>query len=322
MLVLALASVARAQEFPAPSDTGEVLAGPQKVMGQVVRPGEKDMIPVPGVWVTLHRVGSDTAAPLDSVKADTEGRYTFGFQRTGDERAIYFVSASYGGVAYFTPPLVHSIVQGQEAEIAVFDTTSAPVPISVRGHHLIVSAVDASSLRTITEVFELANDSSVTRIVGPGQNAVWTTTFPKGATRFEVAQGDVPAAAVRFENGRASVYAPIAPGLKQVAFSYALPAASFPLRFGLEKATQIFEVLVEEERGAVTGAKLKEVAPVSLEQRSFRRFIADDVPADAVSVIDLPFAASGGPDRRYIAAIAVTIAGVMAFALARALRAR
>src|SRR5688500_19775177 len=101
-MMLAFAGVARAQEFPAPSDTGEVLAGPQKVMGQVVRPGEKDMIPVPGVWVTLHRVGSDTAAPLDSVRADTQGRYTFDFQRTGDERAIYFVSASYGGVAYFT----------------------------------------------------------------------------------------------------------------------------------------------------------------------------------------------------------------------------
>lgn len=321
-LLLAFAGVAGAQEFPAPSDTGEVLTGPQKVVGQVVRPGEKAMVPVPRVWVTLHRVGSDRAAPLDSVQADAQGNYSFDFRRTGDERAIYFVSASYGGIAYFTPPLVHSTVQGQEAEIAVFDTTSAHVPISVRGHHLIVSAVDASSLRTITEVFELANDSSVTRIAREGGEAAWSTTFPRGATRFQVSHGDVPAAAVRFANGGAHVYAPIAPGLKQIAFTYALPAADFPLRFALGNSTQVFEVLIEEERGSVTGAKLKEVAPVSLESRSFRRFLADDVPADAQSVIDLPFESSGRIDRRYIIALSVTIGGAMLFALARALRQR
>lgn len=322
LLLLAFAGVAGAQEFPAPADTGEVLTGPQKVIGQVVRPGEKTMVPVPKVWVTLHRVGSDTAAPLDSVQADSQGTYRFDFRRTGDERAIYFVSATYGGIAYFTPPLVHSTVQGEEAEIAVFDTTSARVPLSVRGHHLIISAVDASSLRTITEVFEIANDSSVTRIAREGGEAVWSTTFPKGASRFEVSHGEIPAAAVRFANGGAHVYAPIAPGLKQIAFTYALPAAEFPLRFTLGSRTQVFEVLIEEEQGSVTGAKLEEVAPVSLESRSFRRFLGDDVPAQAQSVIDLPFEKSGRIDRRYVVALSATIGAAMLFALARALRQR
>jgi hypothetical protein len=294
------------------------------VEGQVVRPGSNDMIAVPGVWVTLHRVGSDRAAPMDSVRADARGRYRFDFVRSGDERAIYFVSATYGGIAYFTPPLAHSTVRGPEAEIAVFDTTSANVPISIRGHHVIVSAVEPSALRRVTEVFELANDSSVTRIAGAGdQGAVWSALLPPRATAFRVAQGDVPAAAVRVVAGRAMVYAPIAPGLKQLSYSYAIPAAAFPLRIPLAGPTQIFEVLLEEETGGVAGAKLKEIAPVALERRSFRRFLGDDVPGDAVAVIDLPPVKMGRAlDPKFTIALATLIGGAMIFTLARALRRR
>src|SRR5688572_8837110 len=110
-----------------------------------MRSGPASMIPVPRVRVTLHRVGEDSAAPLDSTLADDQGRYEFRFTRTGDEQAVYFVSAAYGGITYFTPPLVHSTATGDEAEIAVFDTTSAQVPISTRGHHVIISAVDANA---------------------------------------------------------------------------------------------------------------------------------------------------------------------------------
>ena len=313
-----------AQDPTIPQRTQEVLSGPQRVAGQVVRPGTNSMLPVPNVWVTLHRVGSDRAAPLDSIRADAEGHYSFDFTRTGDENAIYFVSASYGGVAYFTPPLAHNTVRGEEAEIAVFDTTSALVPISTRGHHVIVSAVDASGMRTVTEVYELANDSSVTRVAPSNSDAaVWSAPFPVRASSFRVSQGDIPAQAVRFANGQANVYAPIAPGLKQFAFSYSLPASAFPLSVPIVRDTQILEVLIEETKGTVSGAKLAEKAPVAVERRSFRRFLADDVPANSVSLIDLPAAAKSGEiDPRYMIALTMIIGGSMIFALARALRRR
>jgi hypothetical protein len=322
-VLLLAATVAGAQEFP--EQSGEVLTGPQKVAGKVVRPGADDMIPVPGVWVTLHRVGADASGPLDSARADGRGQYSFDFVRTGDESAIYFVSASYSGIAYFTPPFHHSVTMGEEAEIAVFDTTSAPVPMSVRGHHIIVSAVSPNATRSVTEVFEIANDSSVTRVVGAGQagrgGAVWSTPLPAKATSFQVSHGDVPAGAIRFETGSAHVLAPIAPGLKQIAFTYSIPAAAFPLRLPVTRPTQVLEVLIEEENGSVTGALLREVDPVSLEQRRFRRFLAADVPADEMSLIDLPSAGLGrGTNRTFLFALTAAIAGVMAFVLARALR--
>ena len=280
------------------------------------------MVPVPRIMVTLHRVGSDRAAPLDSVRADGTGHYAFTYRRTGDESAIYFASAMYGGIAYFTPPLSDTVVKGENAEIAVFDTSSAGIPIGVRGHHVVVSAVDANARRSVTEVYELANDSTVTRIASGarGTAPVWTARVPAQATDFRVSQGDIPAAAVSFREARVSVFAPIAPGLAQLAFSYNLPASSFPLSVPIQQPTQIFEVLVEDVKGSVRGAKLKEKNPVVLERRSFRRFLADDVPVNAVSVIDLPPAPKPTVDRRYLVVLTLIIGGAMIAALARALR--
>ena len=289
-----------------------------------MRPGARDMVPVPQIMVTLHRVGSDRAGPIDSVRADPTGHYAFTFRRTGDESAIYFASAKYGGIAYFTPPLANAIVKGDNAEIAVYDTTSAKIPIGVRGHHVIVSAVDANADRSVTEVYELANDTSVTRIASASgaSGSVWTTPVPKGAHGFRVSQGDIPAGAVAFTSSGVSVFAPIAPGLAQLAFSYVLPANAFPLRVQILQPTQIFEVLVEDERGTVQGAKLKERQPVVLERRSFRRFLSDDVPVNAVSVIDLPPERKTTIDRRYLVALTVIIGGAMIAALAWALQRR
>jgi len=297
----------------------------QRVEGQVVRPGARDMLPVPNILVTLHRVGSDRAGPLDSVRADANGRYSFNYRRTGDSSAIYFASALYGGIAYFTPVLHHELVRGEEAEIAVYDTTSARFAIGIRGHHVVVSSVDANAARSVTEVYELANDTSVTLIPsGTTQaGAVWVGTLPEGASGFRVSQGDLPPAGVTFLDSRVAVFAPIAPGLAQLSFSYNLPAKAFPLRIPIESPTQIFEVLVEEEKGSVTGAKLREQAPVVLEQRSFRRFLADDVPLNSVAVIDLPPAkAANAIDRRYLILLMLLIGGTMIFALARALSRR
>ena len=283
------------------------------------------MNPVSGVWVVLHRVGPDRAGPLDSVKSDPRGRYAFNYVRTGSEDAIYFVSASYDGIAYFTPPLAEGRISGDDGEVTVFDTTSHRVPTSLRGHHVVVSAVDANGLRSIVEVFDLSNDSSVTRIAATDtpKDATWQTHVPPDVTNFQVSQGDIPASAVSYTRGLVSVYAPIAPGIKQLSFSYMLPAKAFPLSLPLEKATGIYEIMIEEKAGSVIGPHVREVDPVTVEARNFRRFLASDVPENSVAVIDLP---PPPPDRaidpRYMVAITLLIGGTMVLALAQALRRR
>jgi hypothetical protein len=290
-----------------------------------VRPGLRRMDPVSGAWVVLHRVGPDRAGPLDSIQSDSRGRYSFNYQRTGSEDAVYFVSASHDGIAYFTPPLPEGRISGDDGEIAVFDTTSTRVPMSLRGHHVVVSAVDANARRAVMEVYDLSNDSSVTRVaVGDKpENATWQVHLTPGATDFRVAQGDISAAAVSYVNGAVNVFAPIAPGMKQLSFSYSLPANAFPLKLPLEKETGIYEILIEEKAGSVTGPHLKEVDPVTVEERNFRRFLASDMPENSVAVIDLPAPPPNrNIDPRFLVAVTLVIGGSMIVALARALRRR
>lgn len=283
------------------------------------------MDPVSGVWVVLHRVGPDRAGPLDSARSDSRGRYSVNYVRTGSEEAIYFVSASHDGIAYFTPPLAEGKVSGDDSEIAVFDTTSGHVPMSLRGHHVVVSAVDANARRSVVEVYDLSNDSSVTRVAAGDkpENATWQVHLTPDATDFRVSQGDIAAAAVSFINGTVNVFAPIAPGIKQLSFSYSLPAKAFPLKLPLEKATGIYEILIEEKAGSVTGPHLREVDPVTVDERNFRRFLASDMPENSVAVVDLPPPPpSRSIDPRFLVAITLVLGGSMIVALARALRRR
>jgi hypothetical protein len=293
----------------------------RRVAGRVVRPTEGDIRPVAGAWVTLHRVGPDRAGPLDSMRTDGGGRYRFRYEATGSEEAIYFVSASHGGIAYFTPPLRGAAVRSPDADITVFDTTSAAVPLRVRGRHVVVGARDDDARREIIEVYEISNDSSLTVVAPDTIRPVWTVLLPAGARDFRMREGDVAEAAVRVAPGRLRVFAPFAPGVKQLVFSYHVPAKDFPLALPVERPTPVLEVLIEEPSGSASGARLAEVDPVSLEGRTFRRFLASDAPANGVATLTLPRAAMG---RRglYIAAIVTAILAAMLVALARAFRRR
>jgi len=279
------------------------------------------MDPVASLWVTLHRVGSDEQGPLDSTRTDSRGRYSFRYARTGDADAMYFVSASYRGIAYFTAPLQGADVRGQDAEITVFDTTSAHVPISVRGHHVIVSAVDANSMRSVIEVYDLVNDSSVTKVAAGDapSAAVWSAPVTAGASGAAVREGDFPAEAVSFANGRVSLVAPFAPGLKQLSFTYSVPARSYPISFAIPEPVEVLEVMLEEKGGRATGGGLKEVDPVSVEGRNFRRFLASTVASNAVATVDLPRPPKSETSP-YVTAVVLAFGGVMAAVLAHALK--
>lgn len=293
------------------------------VAGRVVIPGGDSVVAMSDAWVTLHRVGTDHSGPLDSTRTGTTGRYNFTYKRTGENDAIYFVSTSHDGVAYFSHPLNAGRESGDDAEIVVFDTTSHSVPMTVRGRHLIVSRAASDGARTVTEVFEISNDTSVTR-VAPNESpeaAVWSSLLPSGASAPVVADGDIPAAAVKFASSRALVYAPFAPGMKQLAFHYDLPADAFPLKLPLDHGAVILEVLVEDPTATVTGAGLRPVAPVAIEGHQFRRFLAQDVPANAVAAVSVP-EVKKPPALLFVAGLTLLIGGAMTATLARALRRR
>lgn len=286
----------------------------REVHGQVMRPGAEGARAAAGVMVTLHRVGRTGGQPLDSMRTDGRGRYSFRY-RTAADSAIYFVSASHAGIAYFSAPLRAAVVRGDDADLTVFDTTSAAIPIHQRGRHVVIGSPDSAGVRSVIEVYELSNDSTLTR-VARGEAPVWDAGLPSGHAGFNVGEGDVSADAILRSGDRISVVAPIAPGIKQLSFSYTLPSRAFPLSIPAERATEVLEVLIEDSRGAATGARLGEVDPVTVDGRQFRRFLARDVPANGVLRIDVPASAPLSRSR-YIAVVALALGAALLLVLAR-----
>ena len=278
------------------------------------------MISVPGAWVTLHRVAPDSSGPVDSVRADASGRYGIRYKPVGGD-AVYFASSMFGGVAYFTPPLPAANAGGDAGEITVFDTTSAPVPIHTRGRHLVVSASGVDGRRTLVEVFELSNDTTLTAVAGARGRATWSAALPPNAAGFQVGQSDIGNSAVQFRDGRVLVYASISPGIRQVAFSYSVPAADFPLTVPVGEPVGVFEVLLEDPGASASGGGLAEQPSVALEGRSFRRFLAQDMRGGADVTISVG-APTGPRGNRYLYVLVVVAAAVMAVALAFALTRR
>lgn len=297
----------------------------RSVDGRVVRPApflqgdSTAVVTVPDQWVTLHRVSPDLSGPLDSMRTDADGRYRFRYMPSGGPEAVYFVSATYGGIAYFTNPLRSVETTGAEAEIAVFDTTSRAFPLTVRGRHLIIGSLDSTGHRTVVEVFELSNDSTRTLIAREDDDAepTWRLPIPRVATEVKAGQGDLPADAFVQAPGSISLYAALAPGLKQISLSYLVPERGFPLDLVIGDGAVVLEVLLEEPEASVSGANLVSVEPVALEGRRFQRFLAQDVRAGDSIRVAAPGAGLGGRGL-YVSVLLGAIGLLMLISLLRA----
>jgi len=330
LVVLSLASAigSTSAQAPAPATApAPPPAGPSRVDGQILRPGKRDLLPVGGVWVTIHRVGSDTAGPIDSMRVGADGRYRFRYTRTGPTDAVYFVSASYDGIAYFSRPLTTTSVSGDDAAIVVFDTTSVPFPLSIKGRHIIIASPNVDGTRQVVEAYEIANDSDHTLVSPDDAHPSFTARLPAGATSFQVGESDISPAAVSAAGGRVIVTAPFAPGLKQLSFSYRVPQSSFPLRMPVPQAATVLEVLLEEPKATANGSSLKAVAPVAIEGRPFLRFLGADAKAGSSVEVTVPVVQAPASERLYreiaIALAALMVAGFVAWlARSRARRAR
>jgi len=291
---------------------------PHTLAGHVMHAEKGGLAPVRGVMVTLHRVGADRAGPIDSMRTGADGHYTFTFRPSGNADAVYLASVGYHGIIYFSTPA--STSQGvPDGDITVFDTTSGPVPIRTAGHHIIVSAPRGDALREIEEVYELSNDSSVTRVARGDRVPVWSATAPDDVSDIRGAPTpDIAPAAILVRGREVELYAPISPGMRQLAYGYKVRAGGFPLTLPLRAPTEVLEVLVEESAGYAEGAGVAELAPVSKGGRTFRRFLAQDVPANSVLRIAVPAAVSH-TDAKVIRGIVIALAAIMGLALAWAL---
>jgi hypothetical protein len=316
--LLLLAASAAAQTSGVVAPLGQV----RTVDGRVARPGaDHALVPLARWFVVLHRVGQDHAGPIDSVRTDAAGQYHFTYNTSGAPDAVYFASTRFAGIAYFTAPLQAPQVSGADADITVFDTTSTGITLHVEGRHVVVSAPAADGVRTVAEVFDLGNDGDKTLIAHDSVTPLWTATLPTAAVAPAVDGGDVAPGAVSFDDHEIRMFAPVSPGVRQLAVSYGLPAAAFPLRMPLPDGAAALEVLVEESTATPVLDGLAQQASVTSQGRSFKRYLARNVPPGAVLRINVSTLSDAGRTR-FVAAVVLAMAAIMLTALVAALRRR
>ncbi len=309
---------------PAAAQTGSVvpLGQVRTVDGHVRRPGPGTTpLPLGHQFVVLHRVGQDHAGPIDSMRTDAAGAYHFTYKTSGAPDAVYFASTRFAGIAYFTAPLQAPHVAGGDADITVFDTTSTGVTLQLAGRHVVVGAPGADGVRTVGEVFDLGNDGGKTLITRDSLTPLWTAPLPTGALAPSVSEGDVAPGAVSFDDHEIRMFAPVSPGVRQLAVTYGLPADAFPLRLPLPAGAAALEVLLEEPTATPALEGLVQQASVTAQGRAFKRYLARNVPVGAVLRIDVAAVSDAGRTR-FVAGIVLAMAALMLAALVLALRRR
>ena len=275
--------------------------------------------PVPRQWVILHGIGSAGGRAIDSARTVADGSFRLSYVRDADSTTQYFLSTVHHGIAYVSGILPPEATP-EDASLTVFDTTSAPVTLAVRGRHILIFAPADTPRRRVAEIYEISNDSTVTRVTRDGGPPIWSAGIPGGAEEFSSGPELLSNEALKLAAGRVGAFAPVAPGLKRIAFTYALPASAFPLSIPIEHPTDVFAVLIEARLGEVAGPGLEETAPSSIEGRMFRRFVAQGVSPPSVVTVRVP-AAPTPPARTnvpLVIALGVIMTGALAVALRRA----
>lgn len=288
---------------------------PLTLRGTVVRQTAGGTTHVPREPVTLHRVSARDAGPVDSAVTDAQGRFTFHVSAP-DSQSMYLVSARYGGIAYFSTP-AQSGSPTEPSDIVVFDTTSRDVPLQLQGRHFVLSAPSAEGVRSVIDVLEIENDTVLTRVAGDSKRPTYSLLLPDGATNVRTSSGEQGEGTVEVRGGRAELFAPLSPGLRQVVLTYDLPPSAFPLSIPLERAAGVLEVLLEEPGATAAGGGLVSQGGVSVDGKNLTRYLGQRSSANAVLTIAVPGSGAGGALPAWFLPVViagVTLGAILAFA--------
>jgi hypothetical protein len=280
------------------------------VSGRVLLPRAADTVPVAGARVVLHRIGRDRQGPLDSASADASGRFRFRFRV--DTAAIYLLSARWGDVEYFSPPVHTNPARPDTAMRVVVYDTSSTAPIGVEARHIVVPRAGPDGTRSILDLIVLRNDGRVARVAPDSARPSWRLVLPPGAGDMEVGESDLSPDAIVREGDTVKVLAPLAPGQKQLSLEYSVTPVRGRLEFPVGSGGPI-NLLVEERNVRVSGGTLALADSQVIEGRSFRRYTGN-VPAGGIVVLAVGAAGAAAATRLALPVLVGAVAVMLAAA--------
>ncbi len=244
---------------------------------------------VRGARVVLHRVAQAAQGPVDSLVTGPDGRFRFSLTR--DSTTLHLLSARHHGIEYFSTPLDSRRTSGNEAVTLVVHDTSSRAPVAISARHVVIPRAGEDGTREVLDLVLLANPGTKTRVAPDSLGSSWAGPLPPRSEGLELGESDVSPDAVIRRGDSAIVLAPIAPGEKQLAFQYHLPAGRQDVEIPVGPEPVGMNVLLEEPGATVTAPGLALADSQVIEGRPFQRW-SGDLPANAIVRVILPGAGS------------------------------
>ena len=293
------------------------LAAQQSVLtaGRVVRIRGKDTVGVASTRVVLHRVGHTAQGPIDSTTTGSHGEFQFRFR--ADTTAVYLLSSGFAGIEYFSTPVHTNPVKPDTGLMLIVSDTSSVAPIAVASRHIVISRPAKDGTRPTLEIVVLNNNGNTTRVSRDSTHPTWSARLPRGVVNFQVGQGDVSTEAVEVRDDSILLFAPVAPGEKQLLYTYQLPASPGAVRIPVAESVASMNLLLEEFDRHVTGAGITKADSQRIESRSFQQWNGPVGPG-AVIGIDFP----GNRTQWFLPTLVSALGVALVTVLARALRQR
>jgi hypothetical protein len=236
------------------------------------------------------------------VLTDRRGHFRFIFQP--DSGSLYLLSARYGGIEYFSSP-VHTNPERPDTGIPLFVyDTSSRAPVEVEAHHIVVPRPGDDGSRSVLELFVLRNSGLRARVGPDSAKPAWSAPLPTGSLGLELGESDLSPEAVSRRGDSVYVFAPIAPGEKQLAVQYVIPGDQSMVNFPVGAASGRLNLLIEGPVASVSGAPLALADSQLIGGRMFQRW-SGTVPRGALVRVALL-----GSPRTPIAVLAGLVGGL------------
>jgi len=280
----------------------------------VLNQSTTDSGPVGRARVVAHRVGRSVQGPVDSTLTDRTG--AFRLEVEADSASLYLVSARHDGIEYFSPPLRGTPDSTSDPVVLVVSDTSSTVPVRAPHRHIVIAPPNAERTREIVDLVTLETAGArFTRVASDSLSANWAGPLPRGVLDARVGESDFSPDAVQIARDSVFLFAPIAPGEKQLMLQYWIPADQTELT--IPSSSEETNLYIEGGKATATGPGLTAVAPEEIMGSQFSHWIGT-VPLDSVVVVRL--AAAGGQSSAPVVALVAVMVVILLAAASRFLR--
>jgi hypothetical protein len=285
------------------SSLGQV---PLTVSGRVLNQTIPDSAPAAGVRVVMHEVSPSVQGPVDSTATDRSGMFRFRF--SADSESVYLLSARHHGIEYFSAPLRGEGAVMLDTVLLVVSDTSSAVLVQAPNRHIVIAPPTSDGIREIVDFITLqAAGGRLTRVSPDSLTPNWAGPLPLNVRDARVGESDFSPDAVRIERDSVFLFAPIAPGEKQLLVQYWIPVDQASLT--IPSASDEVDLYIEGDGATADGPQLVAVAPEEIGGSQFARWSGTPPQGTSIDVRLSP------PGRKTILPIIVLV-GMMSLTLA------